>query len=45
MERREDGKRFGNLTHLVIPTRHDKIKSVLLTILYYGQRTKKDSEF
>ena len=43
--RNKGGKRYINPTHLVILTRHDKIKSVLLAILYYDQRTKKDSEF
>ena len=43
--RNKGGKRYINPTHLVILIRLDKIKSVLLTILYYGQRTKKDSEF
>ena len=33
MGKLEDGKRFGNLTHLVIPTRHDKINSEFLSFI------------
>lgn len=40
MERREDGKRFGNLTHLVIPTKHDKISFIFFR---YVMPTKEEA--
>lgn len=40
MGKLEDGKRFGNLTHLVIPTRHDKISFIFLR---YVMPTKEEA--
>jgi|GEM_PF-2551396 hypothetical protein len=44
-EKKGGEKRSIRPIRLVILTRLDKIKSVLLSILYYEKRTRKDSKF